>query len=437
MDGFLTYVVTPAAGLCNIAGSGGVEANAACVAPFPEFVEVYQPLTQGDGQIWAVHQVAASYPGSTMSVVADQHVRDGASIVAKVSPVQDVSFATLGYGSCDQYASVVAAPGDVTEAAGTGYGLALDVQLGDRCQGFEQGYAWVATASQPLIPHSDPILHRASDAPVLNSLTVVPVVMVFPSTVPSATTAPSTTASAQVDWTPYTDALGWTVDVPNGWTTQIWPGAGAGFSGDGITVEITRGGEPLVRDDSSFPLDPKGFLFRGEGALIGKFYGDGLPFGFIVMGDETNPPDLTPDQRAIVDHMIESISMEPWRLGETRNGLTAIAKILPYATADWIVFDGKYYISYYGGDGGRVVLGPAPACRGQADGTYEVRETGDAGISCKDGEHGDWDFATGKPASSNTPLFAVALPSTAAALAWDEHLLVRSSAKSTPSPTPS
>ena len=220
--------------------------------------------------------------------------------------------------------------------------------------------------------------------------------------------------------------------MPPGWTTNQLVGGGAQFTGDGIVIDIGGGRAPPGQsDDSSYPLDSKGFLFQGEGGLIGNFAGDGRPFGFVVMAEGTTLTfaDMSPAQTAIVDRMISSIRFQSWQLGETRNGFTAVGKVLPAATAEWLTYklSGDHYVSYYGGDGGRALLGPAPACP-EGEGTYEIRETGEAGITCTNGSaatwKANWDFATGAPKAGNPTDFAP-LAIHPAVLSWDGWLLAK------------
>ena len=155
----------------------------------------------------------------------------------------------------------------------------------------------------------------------IDGLTAVPIVAVFSETgaVPTTTPTPTETASdLPLTWSTYTDPLGWTVDVPPGWTTQHYAGAGAGFSGDGLSVSVTRGG--VNADDSSFPLDPDGFFIQGEGGLIGSLNGDGQPYKFVVTEEGTTLTKLDALQKPLIDRMIRSISFQPWSVGEERNG---------------------------------------------------------------------------------------------------------------------
>jgi len=90
------------------------------------------------------------------------------------------------------------------------------------------------------------------------------------------------------------------------------------------------------------------------------------------------------------------------------------------------------------GDGGRYAFGPPPDCGANASPTYEVRESGSAGVSCADGTGGDWAFDTGEPLPGNSARFTDPLPQYPAAYSWDGYLLVRFTAvEQTPTPTPS
>jgi hypothetical protein len=439
VDGLLTYSVWPPPGPCNDVGTEQMGGNAFCAARPPEFVEVYQPLAQGDGQIWAVHQAAGSFPRTTMSVVAEQHVRDGASINATVSPLEVGSFAALGYGSCNQYASVVSG-GNQTSDGGSSSGLAIEVQLTDVCQGYVQGYAWAATSSQPLYPHTDPILHRAPDTPVLSTLTAVPVVMVFPSgggeTTVSSTPAPTAQA---VGWTTYTDPKGWSIDVPTDWDVQIITQGGndgAAFSTGDLSLQIGIVPIQTTGDDSRFPLDADQLLGPAEAGLIGHFRGDGQEF-MVDVPSIYDLHDIPDNELETVRHMIGSISFEPWRVGETRNGWTAVGKALRSASAQW-VGAGQHFLTS-GSDGHRLAFGPPADCVNGTP-TFEIRESGSAAESCPDGTGGDWNVDTGEPLPGNSPGFTETLPSFPAVYSWDDQLLITfppMGAAATPTTTPS
>lgn len=402
----------------------------------PEWVQLYQPLGQTQDAIWAVLQAQGA---AMLSVGPGQVVHDGSTLSASVW-MSGGSIPTLGYGSCGQSAatSVFHQPpgGDIAghQPPGgdiAGMELAASFNSSDACSGQQPGYVWAATSEKSLaapdgVPAGDPMTQQAMTP--LQSLTALPIVAVFAEGGASLPTATPTQSASDLPltWTTYTDRLGWTVDVPPGWTTNQLVGSGAQFSSDGIVIDIGGGGTPGQSDDSSYPLDPNGFLFQGEGGLIGNFAGDGRAFGFVVMEDGTTLTKLNAVQKPLVDRMISSIRFQPWQLGETRNGLTAVGKVLPAATAEWLIYKltGDHYVAYYGGDGGRALLGPAPACPG-GPATYEIRETGEAGITCSDGTAANWNFGTGAPKAGNPSPFVAPLPTHPAVLSWDGWLLAK------------
>jgi hypothetical protein len=175
----------------------------------------------------------------------------------------------------------------------------------------------------------------------------------------------------------------------------------------------------MPADDSSFPLDPATLLKGMEDGVGGRFRGDG--FEFMINAIPTSAPGPFPQaEKATLDHMITSIHFEPWSTGETRGDWTAVGKVLPSASAEWVTFQGDHYVAVYGSP--RALLGPAPVCPGGA--TYEIRETGVAAITCSNGTSAAWDFTSGG-ANGNTGFGSSDLPSHPAALGWDGQLLVR------------
>ncbi len=388
--------------------------------PFQEVVVVYQPLEQGDGQIWAV--VEARSPNIEVPLSWGQTVHDGASISAGFNTNLEP---TLGYTACDQSvaSSLFHSPG----GAGKGIEMMASFPASASCSGQLPGYVWATASPRSLAAPDGGVLVDPLVGPPpagLAGLTAEPIVAVFSDTGAIQTVGPTSTETASdlpLTWTTYTDPLGWSVDVPPGWTTQHYAGAGAGFSGDGLSVSVTRGG--VNADDSSFPLDPDGFFIQGEGGLIGSLNGDGLPYKFVVTQEGTTLTKLDAVQKPIIDRMIRSISFQQWSSGEERNGYTAVGVALPAATAEWITYKGDHYVTYYGGDGGRALLGPAPSCGAGA--TYEIRMTGEAGISCADGTTANWSFSTGDPASANQAPFDRSLAKYPAVLGWDGSLLVQ------------
>ncbi len=413
-DAFVRYVVFQCA--CDL-------------APSSEVLTLYQPLEQGDGQIWAV--LEARYPDTNLSVLPSQIVHDGSTIAAHVPHFGEP---IVAYSACD-----ASGGSTVFSRRETIYGGFVDARQGsievslpgsETCIGPTPGYAWAAVAKQDP-SGSDPIAGRPPEG--LVAFTAVPIVALFPersgedAITPTASTV--TASPASLEWTSYADALGWTMDVPAGWRTtkvdQTDPGAVFRGSVDGVdtsisVVHIEGGAFRPPQDDSRFPLDPAD-LTETDGGLDLVFHGDGLPFIFEVGGP------LSDAQQAVVDRMIRSIAFQPWAIGDLRNGWTAVGEVHPSATAEWITYQGDSYLSYIGGegDGGRVVYGPAPRCLpGEPQPLLEVRETGVAAITCQDGQTGEWRFDSGEPGSTNDQRFADPLPKHRAILSWDGFLLV-------------
>lgn len=269
-----------------------------------EVVGVFQPLGQGSGHIWAVS--SAVYRKANLSVGAGQTVHSGADVHG------DTTFngytPTLAFASCDQDAATSARV--VSQASEADYityrvdlTLHVDLEATTSCTGMQPGYVWFALDSFSYAADgrisTDPM--RRQNGPPMIGLTVVPIVTVFPESGAVSTTSPTTSS----DWTTYADSLGWSVDVPPGWTVDAYPGSGAAFAGDGVNLSISRGGPE--GDDSHFPLDPAAFYQKG-GSIYGVFTNDGVPFTFLVLEPQQS---VDPAQRTLIDRMIQSISFAP------------------------------------------------------------------------------------------------------------------------------
>ena len=135
--------------------------------------------------------------------------------------------------------------------------------------------------------------------------------------------------------------------------------------GGGVSVVIIRlsGAEP--GDDSTFPLDSSLIEPSHDFPVDLGFRGDGRAFRLFVTNERLvhGPADLTDDERTTIERMVASIRFDRWESGETRNGWTALAPVLPNATMEWIGFDGERFIVTNDGDGNRAVLGPIPTLR--------------------------------------------------------------------------
>jgi len=403
-------------------------------------VTVYQPLEQGPGQIWAVLQAQDAL--IKLSTEPGQTVRSGASVSGTFVGGGD-STPTLGYASCGS----TAASSETETIADLGERITIqtDLQTTDTCGGLVRGYVWGIRTSRSFadpkgMAAPDPIAGGA----YVSGITAVPVVMTLPDQVQtpppnggSAGIPPPSAGSAE--WQPFTDKSGWTMDVPASWKSHAFSstpltgfgGGGEEFNGDELTVDVyQQEAVSMPADDSSYPLDFDTLLSTAkDGALTGAFRGDGQAFSIRVTSNDAR---FTTEEEAILRQMVASISFQRWRTGEARSGWVSVGEVLPLASAQWITFDGQHFVSSYGPS--RALLGPGPECNGA---TYEIRETGEAAVTCGNGDSAGFDFTTGASlfpgASSRNDLAKYP-----AVLSWDGQLLVQFAGQrgSTGSPVP-
>jgi hypothetical protein len=197
-------------------------------------------------------------------------------------------------------------------------------------------------------------------------------------------------------WTTHTDPYGWTIDVPDGWRTVATSNRGARFEGDDMSVEISIQPAPSESlppgftlppgltlppaNDSQFPLSADQLLSDVEGGLGGHFFGDGLQFNVLVLSPSL-PGSLPDTDSDILDHMIGSISFQPWRIGEVRNGWEAIAT--PTHDVSWVTVRGGTYMLFRTASGYR--LYGAISCAGNPPGRTSATSDGFAVLGCPDG----------------------------------------------------
>jgi len=357
-----------------------------------------------------------------LSVSPGQVVHDGSSVSAGF--VTDRGLVpTLGYGSCGQSEASSAYH---SPYGSSGAGIQSDVHLTGGCEGEQPGYVWAATSNVSLADTGGGIVDPfAGGRPALASITAAPVTMIFPASDAQTTAATSPTPeqsappTAEPDqWTTFDSGLGFTMELPSEWGTTTLADEIVVNAPEGDPyIQVNRVDDP-PRDDSSFPLNFADY----EGNNQPHFYGDGQTFIIQWLTGTADP--LTPEQSAVVERIVESIRFEHWQVGDQRNGWTAVGKILPASSAEWmyaVTGDGENYIAT-NVDGVRSLFGPAPsACVGPS---FEVRSTGVAGVTCNDGTGGDWDFE-GRPQPGNDPGFDVRLPGYPAVRSWDGQLLVR------------
>jgi len=403
------------------------------------FVTLYQPLEARDGGIWAVLEVRS--PDASFNVGTGQTIADGFAIRGEADVVNGT--ATLGYrsgiGACDLRGTAsgnAPAWNDVNR-------VEVDLAPGDEmgCADAEAGYVWLGVGgpvdSGEVIPPVDPFDPDADGH--LAALSAVPVTFLREDlSSPDASTATETatavtpppsvgpTPATEVDRVAYTDPLGWTAEIPATWsiesadysdrvTTQ-----GAWFQGDGLMVAITHteGGPVSVpSDDSHFPLDADEVLVRGEGDWFGGFSGDGLAFTISVT--EESGAAISPDQAEMVTRLVESIRFEPWTVGETRNGWTAIDRPRdPHSY--WADVGGNQVIAAWTGDG-FVIVDAVDTCGEGQNMTYV---DGWPVLECPDGTTVSYD-GDGHALPGNPPEYQGSVDVYPAISAHDGHLLAQ------------
>jgi hypothetical protein len=429
-------------------------------------VVVYQPL--GSDGPWAVLEAKTDY--MSISLDAGTQLRDGSTAYAS-GLIPTGEHAVLGYHAtadgCGTYSGTTGferVPNDTgSDQAGSITGVTYSrgqLQLtlppqGDPCV-HQLGYVFVMITDQPL-PTTDPLLGLPITSGVLG-FAAVPVTFDFLSqqagSPPPSSTPPSPIGAPTHG---YTDPLGWTIDVPDGWITHpfdastndeswegAWFGTGepvAGASGD--PNQVTAGPDDVLlvfarhehkgvqspRDDSTFPLNFKQ-LAPVDGGLSLELRADGLPFTLAV---RVGSGGLTPAQESNVEQMISSISFQPWTAGETRNGWLALGPTSDDdqkqqdAKISWQSCDGKgCYVLVYGdygpGGSGPYVLGPIQPCGEGEDMTADPASVFRIVLVCPDGTKQAWG-APGEPAPTNSPGYDHALNPYPVIHAWDGTLL--------------
>lgn len=413
-------------------------------------VVVYQPLG-ADGP-WAVIEAKSQY--LDLSAGAGDVVHDGSplSVVASIPDGYHGALAThigTGEGSCDVTAitSVFDKIGDpgiggefVPSAAKMAVSYSSSVP-GGTCPPAEPSYVFGGIAEEPLVGDGsvfDPLAHGGSR---LFAFAAVPIVAMSGDTgateapPPTAITAsPTESAIPPVEWTTYTDKLGWTIDVPKSWKSDSFDAfdgrvtnTGAWFSSAEPQVipgdaqepiqPVAAPGEVIVKiwhreggayqvptDDSTFPLSYGSEL---------TFQGDGLAFTLsITSGDGT----FTAAQEEILRRMVGSIHFESWTKGETRNGLTAFGPA-DHLVSGAVAVDGTQLLVHAPGGFYLLELGVCPSSL-----DVTLGDGGQISVTCG-GTTGIW-TGMGMPDGQNPPGFDQPLPAHPGYLGWDGSVLV-------------
>jgi hypothetical protein len=460
LSGTVAYTIYPCDSLCEYRADPSLLA---------ETVTLYQPAGVGEGKLWAV--LAVRSRAITLSASPGDDLVDGVSLAASVLrfPEDHPILAAAGAGDCS-YEVATDAFGALPSVGGFSLndfqasGARLDLDLtGSPCDRGQAGYVFAATSSVEFVwPGPGDLVDPIDKNPgfMLTSLTAAPVILEFPAapqsptgetptqvTVPPTSPTPDGGSTVAVAVGTYTDQLGWTIDVPDTWRRDVVDGVfdgrttstGALFSSgapqvipgpmnfpgnpvppdDGVMMKIWhRDGGPAqtYEDDSSFPLSPDDLQPDANvaGAQEMTFRGDGLEFQLEVQyGQNADVASLRP----LVDHMIGSIAFQPWQVGDTRNGLTALET--PKASTQWVPFgDSSKRVILLQTASGYVALGPVTC-----DENGTTATSWDPSTACPDSMPlSTWD-ANGQPDPNNAPGFQHPLPVHPVVLSWDGALL--------------
>ncbi|MDP9299944.1 MAG: hypothetical protein M3P43_03470 [Actinomycetota bacterium] len=412
------------------------------LASILETVELFQPLGAGAGNVWSVLQANSSL--IDLAVSPGQTVSNGSSLSTglRIPPDEQLGFG-LHVGASDSCRQGVAtdvfhspgSPNDAVTAARSELGVNLGSRDGTSCAQEEPGYVFVATGGKPIVLGGVAFDPLQPGGPTLYSLSAVPITFEWPDE--AAPSAPPTSTMSTA-WTTYTDALGWTIDVPRDWVRkkidgsdarQAYDGAAFGSStpdqqpGGPTTIGASpgevalllyhaEGGLPVPPTNDTGPPTSLGDLGIVQGGYQLDFTADGLPFSLSIRVGGDAP---TAEQLTILQEMVSSISFVPWRAGDQRNGWTALEKTK--ADVQWEQLGGSRVI-VLSVEGTTVMLGPVVCNEG---GT--VVTSWQPSATCPDNtDLATWDIS-GRPAPGNAPGYQEVLPVHPVVRAWDGTLL--------------
>lgn len=253
------------------------------------------------------------------------------------------------------------------------------------------------------------------------------------SQVASSPSASSPSASSTV--TVYTDAQGWTMEIPSTWTSEradpsLYGSGGSGqeFRGDGLVLDIYTGTYITIpRDDSSLPLDAGTLLQPADGGWRGTFEFDGLLWT-VALRTENGSSAQSPTQSDTISNMISSIAFPSWQPGQTRHGWSALfptsndnpsdrqAKISWQMCANV----GCYVLAYRSNP--PVLLGPIQTCGEGENMTADPSSPYPIVLECPNDPAQSWTI-NGQPAQTNMVGDDQQLAVHPVIMAWDGTLL--------------
>jgi len=350
---------------------------------------LFQPLGMAEGNIWTVLDVEGSSLGMPLAA--------GSTVVAG-----EVIELSNGWGEPVTAGVHIGASEncDVTtndvEVRQQTIRLRVTVPEGSSCRGTVPGYVYAAVQlAAPLEPDADPIANGSGEG--LHALSAVPVMVripeapssVSPTPEPDATPTPDDPTDEPSGPTMYADPLGWSIEVPAGWSSQDFDEfngrytvSGAWFSSGDVDVlpgvaelpeqPVPADGEVMVKiwnrqggpldlpQDSSFvPFISEALDRVAAGEPVeGTFTADGLTYSFSVQHGEGAP---TQEQTDALAGMVASMSFEPWEPGEVRDAFMSIGVGDSGAPEGTVVQAGdRFYILRHE----QQVMGPIPTCGG-------------------------------------------------------------------------
>jgi hypothetical protein len=421
---------------------------AACYAGNEEIL-LAQPVSQGDGGIWAV--VSVTSPAFALGVVPGQVITNGGSVDVSAQ-VPDELPVVVGSVIGDWYA-----PENCSGASGTArltsadgrirVAIGSDRDFGTHCGERAPAFVWVASSTWRMRAGADPIV---GDSTAYVAVTAVPIVVTIPEN------APAQGLEA------FIDPLGWRVDYPSDWTvtpiatqdrvtitgaafSNVTPGVASPNAAtpspigldpdnvppDAVEVVITHleGGPmpDLTTDDTRFPVSLEGLGCPLDNLLLcgASVRGGGLDFSIEVRrGANASAEDI-----AAAEALVASMRFRSLRLGEQAHGWASLGRPALYPK-------GEGTPAWVGGGLGVVYVMRGPK------GTNALDLDPD---TCGEGQNQTWDPATleiwiqcpeylgtgdvrydrfGSPHPGNAPKFQVPLEAHPIITAWDGSLLV-------------
>ena len=420
-------------------------------------VDVYQPL-RGDG-VWAV--LSADDARLDLDVSPGTRVTEGTRISAGLDyPITMSANLGLHIGTGD--CSIDLSPGSWISEGPTHEAAELRVSLpprdGTGCDQVEPGYAFGAEFESGADSDQDPF---AGSSPVV-ALDAVPVIVewpevpletdaeVTPDSIPSPDQSPSPDETeAPLTWTTYTDPMGWTLDVPETWTTQPFDEfdrvteTGAAFvSGDfgfmpgdagTVTGLVPNVGEVVLfvwhseggpfippADDTPLPLAYEG-LERTPNGWSMSFRANGSSYSILVKPGE-GEESISAEHEDILRRMVESISFERLEAGEIHGLVLPIGPAPePGSVISWSPEHGSF-IAVLNAGGELYGLGPIEACTPDDELALSV-DSGDLLISCADGAVA-WFASDGSPHPDNPAAYSESVGAFTPIVSWDGNVLI-------------